>query len=918
MGSPIKQLKDLVDTVPVKVASLSGTESLNSIYLQKSSGAVLQVLQNAVTEKPVAKVEPEILQEENAETPEQKQARRITSYERKNKLFNGMLPKKRTDIFAEVYKSVLKSLKARHKDIPLNWLKERGLSAEKTGAGFHGGQMHYGRSKEFKEDLKSIGFIRFLKMTSLGHEGHWTFGLYGMIFPLKNFKGQVVNFYAIRLKTQPEEHSLLNEEGIYPAYPHEMTTRLFIITQLMDAATLIESGALQNRDSLMLIPGGKILKQHEEAIRRLSALQTTIWIDVKNENQEAMNNSIKELKQMISNIPIKKVLLPETGNLNHVYLREGTEGVRKLIEDGLLIEELTEVEGVSLEGFRADNYMPEEEVVVFSEPKEAVKELTNEEEGLNRFLKRKEPIEDFDSPKLEIIHEHKLLMRRPLNNYYVLGSLVQDIGSMRITIMIEEQATGRKERTKIDLYERDQVGLYVQQISELYNQPSEELESDFITLTDLLEKFRETQIEKTKTQYQSERKTHALSPEKQTACIQFLKGKNFMKGIDELIEQAGVVGEESTRRLLFVIASTYKISTPLHALVQGTSGSGKSHLINTIGDCFPPEDVISMTRVTSKSFYHYTRDELVDKLILIQDYDGLDEEAQFAFRELQSAGNISSSTTYKDRYGNLMSAVKKVKSHFASLLATTKAEVYYDNMSRSMITGVDESDDQTRRIITHQNRKLAGIIDSREERKAKEFLQNCMRCLLPLDVVNPFADKIYLPFEAKMMRRLNSHYQAFVKQITILHQYQRKKDDRGRLIAEPEDLMIACDILFDAIMLKVDDLDSSLRQFFDRVKGYIKKQASGVKEREFQFTQRDVRLALSISKTQCFRYFEELELLEYIQRTGGYANRGFKYRIVFWDDMEKIRDRVKDDLKKQLALVVPAGMEHQDPDKQGE
>jgi hypothetical protein len=64
MGSPIKQLKDLVDTVPVKVASLSGTESLNSIYLQKSSGAVLQVLQNAVTEKPVAKVEPEILQEE--------------------------------------------------------------------------------------------------------------------------------------------------------------------------------------------------------------------------------------------------------------------------------------------------------------------------------------------------------------------------------------------------------------------------------------------------------------------------------------------------------------------------------------------------------------------------------------------------------------------------------------------------------------------------------------------------------------------------------------------------------------------------------------------------------------------------------------------------------------------------------------
>ena len=199
------------------------------------------------------------------------------------------------------------------------------------------------------------------------------------------------------------------------------------------------------------------------------------------------------------------------------------------------------------------------------------------------------------------------------------------------------------------------------------------------------------------------------------------------------------------------------------------------------------------------------------------EWDGLDEEAQFAFRELQSAGNISSSTTYKDRYGNLMSAVKTVRSHFASLLATTKAEVYYDNMSRSLITGVDESDEQTKRIITHQNKKLAGVIDSREEKTAKEFLQNCMRCIRPLEVVNPYADKVFLPFEAKMLRRLNSHFQAFVKQITILHQYQRKRDSLGRLIAEPEDLRIACDVMFDDILLKMDDLDSSLRQFYNQL-----------------------------------------------------------------------------------------------------
>lgn len=926
MKKAVKYLNEIIEDVPIKRACLDENESLSDIYLKNGSAGVLNILQNAEEEKLESKPlnknsEAQPLENNNSEKPS-----REASYERQNSFFGNANQKKRTDIFKEVYKSVIRSLRWRYTEIPRKWLEDRKLTTEKTGAGFNSGQMHYGRTQEFREDLKSIGFIKFLKTTSTGHDGYWTFGLYGMIFPLKNFKGSVVNLYAIRIKTEPEEHSLLNDEGIYPAYPHEMTTRLFIATEILDAATLIESGALQNRDSLMFIPGGKILKQHEEAIKRLHSLQCITWIEFKNENETSMKDTTNRLRSLIQRVPLRRVILPETENLNQVFLREGTEGVQKIIEQGELIEEVTEVESTPLP-IMPTEFMQEEEVVVFSPMKEMVsKNVTNDinknwENRSAEFLQPKnQENEDvnFEIPKLEVIHEHKLVMHRPLNNYYVLGSMVMDIGSMRITLMVEELATGRRERTKIELYERDQIALYVQQISELYNQPADELESDLIILTDLLEKYREAQLEQVKTPYQNKKKGHFLSPEKQTDCVQFLKGKNFMKGIDELIQQAGVVGEESTRRLLFVIASTYKMSTPLHALVQGTSGSGKSHLINTIGDCFPPEDVISMTRVTSKSFYHYTKDELVDKLILIQDYDGLDEEAQFAFRELQSAGNISSSTTYKDRYGNLMSAVKKVRSHFASLLATTKAEVYYDNMSRSMISGVDESDDQTKRIIIHQNKKLAGIIDTREERKAKEFLQNCMRCILPLEVVNPYADKVYLPFEAKMLRRLNSHYQAFVKQITILHQYQRKKDDRGRLIAEPEDLQIACDILFDAIMLKIDDLDSSLRQFYDRVKGYVKKLAVNFKEKELQFTQRDVRLALNISKTQCFRYFEELELLEYIQRTGGYANRGFKYKIVFWDDMEKIKEKITEDLKKQLALVGSSGMEHQNPQQQGD
>ncbi|MBA3680503.1 MAG: hypothetical protein H0W73_04970 [Bacteroidetes bacterium] len=628
-----------------------------------------------------------------------------------------------------------------------------------------------------------------------------------------------------------------------------------------------------------------------------------------------MANSIKELKEIIDTVHLKRANLKEDESLNSLYQQNGSAGVLQVIQNAEDLKDLEEVEPLAQINIALPKDISMAKATKHDWNRKADGFLNKEEEDFSITENENAENENAENeisgnPYLEILHENKLLFKTPNNHFYVLGSLSQDLSALKVTLLIEELSNNRKERTKIDLYERESVKLFAEQLANEFAQNVEIVESEFMQLTDALEKFRERQFEQAKAQYKSTRHTALISNEQKQICLDFLKQPNLIERIDQLIETAGVVGEERTRKLLFIIASTYKMSDPLHALVQGSSGSGKSHLINSIGNCLPPEDVMSMTRVTSKSFYHYNKDELIDKLMLIQDFDGLDEEAQYAFRELQSAGNISSSTTYKDRSGNIISTVKVVRSHFASLLATTKAEIYYDNMSRSLIIGVDESDEQTQKIIEYQNKRLSGLVDIREEQKAKEFLQNCMRCIKPMEVVNRYADKITLPLKAKMLRRLNNHYQGFVKQVTILHQHQRQKDEQGRLIAEPEDLKLACAILFDAIMLKVDDLDSTLRQFFDRMKDYVKQIAkeNNKTPTDTVFTQREMRLALNASKSQCFRFMEDLELLEYVQKTGGYANRGFKYKIVFWDDMEMVREKIKADLHRQLeTLNVSAG-----------
>jgi len=516
-------------------------------------------------------------------------------------------------------------------------------------------------------------------------------------------------------------------------------------------------------------------------------------------------------------------------------------------------------------------------------------------EGISNLLKNAKT--EKTGSALQIVNGYKISYTGIAGVFYVVGNLPMDLGNLRVSLQIVAHTTQKKHRLKVDLFDFGSVQSQCGELSEKQGFDFQELETDFLQLTDLLEQHREALFEaeiNPETDRYSEKE---LTPQAHEKAVEFLSKPQLLENINKLLEQNGIVGEEQNRMVLFVLASSYKMPYLMHAIVQGSSGEGKSHLINGIAQCMPQEDVMNMTRITSKSLYHYRDKELINKLIVIQDFDGLDEEAQYAFREMQSAKFLTSSTVVKDIFGNNRGRIKQVQAHFASMTTTTKAEVYYDNMSRSVILGVDESQAQTMRIIAIQNKKLAGKGNSENEVQATQLLRNAMRVLKSYEVINPFADKLILPLEAKMLRRLNSQFQNFVSQITILHQYQRKTDSKGRLIATKEDVKSAVDIFFSSIIIKVDELDKSTRQFFENLKGYVKSQKNGTTHR---FTNREIRQKLNISKTSSFRYMLLLQELEYIQAIEGSVNRGFKYVISYWDNMEKLKSKIRKELNSQL------------------
>ncbi|QYS91751.1 hypothetical protein JJC04_03270 [Flavobacterium covae] len=147
----------------------------------------------------------------------------------------------------------------------------------------------------------------------------------------------------------------------------------------------------------------------------------------------------------------------------------------------------------------------------------------------------------------------------------------------------------------------------------------------------------------------------------------------------------------------------------LHAVVQGTSGSGKSHLVSGVADCMYDQNKIKrFTRVTDKSFYNYGEFDLVNTGIILEDYDGLSEEAELAWRELQSNEKLSSSVSQKnEQTGDIKTGEKYVFGPIASLVATTKFRMYEDNESRVFIIAIDESDAQTERVLEYMAKKAS-------------------------------------------------------------------------------------------------------------------------------------------------------------------------------------------------------------------
>lgn len=486
-------------------------------------------------------------------------------------------------------------------------------------------------------------------------------------------------------------------------------------------------------------------------------------------------------------------------------------------------------------------------------------------------------------------------------SYTILGGIrLEGLDRLRVTIKIE--VTNRKFqhylnnpdiaalaiRQNLDLYSITQVEKLARLIAERLEVGVTAVSKDLSDITNELERYRLQQIESK--QQEQNKIIRPLSKEEREAAIHFLQNKNLLKKTNELIGCSGIAGEELNRLIMWLIFTSRKTNKPLHIISMGSSGTGKSHLQEKIGELIPDEDVIEITALTENAFYYFDKAELGHKLILIEDLDGI-WSALYPLRELQSKQRISKTVTIKDKNGNTKTIHLKVHGPVCIAGCTTKESLYEDNANRCFLIYLDESEAQDDRVMDIQRKISAGTINTTVQSEAVTILQNVQRVLQPISVRNPYAEQLKIPKEVFKQRRTNAHYLAFIEVITFYKQYQREQQvdkETGEIFIETtlEDIEEANQLMKEILLRKADELNGATRNYFEQLKEHLQQ------TKQSSFTNTSIRNQLRIALSTVKRYHLALLAAGYIKKITNQQTKAYHYEIISYEEYQKLQDSI--------------------------
>lgn len=265
-----------------------------------------------------------------------------------------------------------------------------------------------------------------------------------------------------------------------------------------------------------------------------------------------------------------------------------------------------------------------------------------------------------------------------------------------------------------------------------------------------------------------------------------LNDPDLLQRADDLIERLGLCGEEDNRKMIFLAGAGGVLRVPIHLVIHGESSSGKNTLVR-----FPlrliPQDAVTEVSGLSRHALEYAGESFKGVLV-IHEAEG-QQDAEYSIRIAMSEGEVTRLTVNKDADGRLAGESVGVEMDCSIITTTTAPSLHRENQTRVYDLHVDESQEQTQRVLKQKAREAAGASTDAEVRREAELFQRALDELEPAPVKVPYAEHIADCFPSGQVRARRDFERSLdlVRACTLLYQEQRLRESGGTVVAELED-----------------------------------------------------------------------------------------------------------------------------------
>jgi len=739
------------------------------------------------------------------------------------------------------------------------YLKTRGLTSPEIYERFHIGYADgtLPRQREIIPNLKEMGILT---------EGEYeTYSGY-VILPVEDTSGELRGIYGRRLINKDQyDHKYLKgpHQGVFNARAFRVSKRIYLTECVIDALSLYQADI---RESVSLFGAGGFTEDHIKYMKENQTEEIVLCLDSDEIGRRSAEKISKRLKE-------------ELGiNCYRLDIPEGIKDINEWL----------------LKGMKKEDIVKNTKRIVF---------LDEEAKGY-----------DFKETEGDYYFNFKG------REYRVRGIDLTKLGRFKGNIRIKASsgggpASGGEGKSHLDTFDITSSGArekFMRMVKKLIGLSEGTVRDDIRHINEKLEEIQSEYLKEKKSRKDIKKE---MTKEEREEAIEILQSKNLLKRIISDYHRCGYVGEDQNLLIGYLAATSRKLRNPLSLVIISRSAAGKTSLQDAVLSFIPEEEVVKYTRLTGQALFYHEKEALYKKVLAIEEEAGA-LDTDYGLRNVLTSDCLRTGSTIKDSVsGELKNQTVEVKISTSVFMTTTKQTLNYETMNRFIVATIDESEEQTERILEYQ-RKLygeEGYALRKRKNKITKLHKNIQRLIKQVDIVNPFEN--YLTFTSKTLRarRENIKYLNLINAVALVRQHQKetklREDGAEYIFVEIEDVRIANDLATEYLTKNLDYLSPPAKSLYKNIRELILSinDKTGMDLGSIQISRREIMDYAGWSEWQVRAHIRELVELEYLQQVSGKQGKRYCYKLI--EDIDYELPKIDIEIKLPEILEEPFDFE---------